>query len=194
VPWVAPVGVSGGLNTGFTGIPDDSGLVRLGGGIAMLEPDLFRLWRGAAAAPQLDELVQSAAGERIEDAEGKVRDLEEEGLVVIESPDIEPVVRRLAISLVGDLLGNEGDARSPFIAVGRRGARIQLPVADFELLLRSDGATTVGTICDGLRGSPLSTDGSDVLRSICLGLPELVRHQVVRLDRPGEEAADGRRS
>ena len=187
MPWVVPVGASGGVNAGFGGIADGSGLVRLGDTIASLEPHLFRLWRLASAVLDIDELLATVMAQGVDEAETHLNALVEEGLMIIETEHVEADVSDLAISVVGELLGNRGDTDSSFVAAGRNGDQVRLPVTSFEILLRSDGATTVGVICDRV-GAVLEPDARPtLLEGVCDALPLLVRHDVVRLDRPRKD-------
>src|SRR5690349_4335305 len=71
--WLLPVGTPGGITSGFEGIPDGSGIVKLADKLGCLDPDQYRLWRAAAAAPQAEDLVEWAASRGIADAARRVR-------------------------------------------------------------------------------------------------------------------------
>lgn len=167
--WVMPVGAPGGLNSGFGGVVDGSGMVRLGSRILVLEPDLYRLWQRAAAVPELDELLAWADAEGIEDAESFVQRLREEGLLITETPDAFERIGAFALNVTGELVGNGTDPRGYFVVAGRNGSRLGVGIQVFEILLRSDGGTPLRALSDGLDG-------------LCGGLPALVRNDVVRLN------------
>ncbi len=51
----------------------------------------------------------------------------------------------------------------------------------FEVLLKSDGSTTVGALCADLAGASGAAEGL-ALDGVCGGLPALVRHGIVQLN------------
>jgi hypothetical protein len=179
--WVVPVGVAGGVNSGFGGIPDGSGIIRLADQVLIVEPDLYRLWQRAASAPELEQLLEWAAAEGIADAQDLVQDLLARGLLIAQSATLAPRVGPLAISMIGDLLGNGDDPQAPFVAAGRDGALIGVSLHLFELLLRCDGATAVEALCNGLDEAS-GASANHTLAGICEGLPVLVSNGIVRLN------------
>jgi TraM recognition site of TraD and TraG len=74
--WLLPVGTPGGICSGLDEIPDGSGIVRLGEQTMYLDPAMYRVWRAAAAAPQIEELIDWATTQGIGEAESLIRDLE----------------------------------------------------------------------------------------------------------------------
>ena len=146
--WLLPVGIPGGVNSGFQGVPDGSGIVRLGNEIACLETDHYRLWRAAAAALEVQQLAAWGVGHGITDARRRIRQLEDAELLIAEQPIVAPQIRGLAIHLIGECLGNGAEAAPFFIVRGRGGAILQVDGLLFELLLRTAGFDPISVTCD----------------------------------------------
>jgi hypothetical protein len=179
--WLLPVGTPGGICSGFTGIPDGSGIVGFGDDTMLLGSTGYRLWRAAAAAPERGELVQSASAEGVPDAESVVGSLAEEGLLIEQRAEIEGAIGRLALRLTGECLGNGTDRAPKFGVVGRNGTWINVDLYIFEVLLRSDGVSRISMICDALDNARPGLNDRSCLNRLVEGLPVLVRNGVVRL-------------
>jgi hypothetical protein len=178
--WLIPVGTPGGINSGLAGLPDGSGIVRLGTELIGLEADMYRLWRAAAAAPQAGELMSWAAGQGIEDAGERIRVLADMGLVIEDGPDAHQAVGSRALRLLGECLGNGADQGPAFVVLGRQNMQLQVDAYVYEILLHTDGVRPVAMTCaalDALR--PGVPAGIETLTS---GLPLLVRNEVVALE------------
>jgi len=189
--WLMPIGAPGGVNSGFVDVEDGSGMVRLGDEILVLEPDSYQLWRWAATVPEVDELLELADQEGFERAKSLVEGLIESGLMIEQAPAVTARVADLSISVVGDLLGNGSDPKGFFVIKGRTGARVDVAIQCFEVLLRSDGAKTVGAICSRLQNALESATPRSILECVCDALPVLVRNDIVRLNQPLAEERDG---
>jgi hypothetical protein len=180
--WLLPVGTPGGICSGLDEIPDGSGIVRLGEQTMYLDLAMYRVWRAAAAAPQIEELIDWATTQGIGEAESLIRDLEGADLVVAERPDVAARIGRLAIRLTGECLGNGGDRALKFTMIGQNGARLGVDAYFFELLFRTDGVSQISILCGALdeaRPELGYRPGLDALRD---GLPMLVRSGVVQVD------------
>jgi hypothetical protein len=178
--WLVPVGTPGGINSGVEGIPDGSGIVRLGTELIGLDLALYRLWRAAAAAPRAADLVSWGTGQGIPDAAERVRALADAGLLVEDGPGAHQQIGRLALRLIGECLGNGADRSPAFLVLGRGGRRMQVDACLFEILLRADGASPVAATCDALDAArPGRPPGIETLAA---GLPLLVRNEVVVLE------------
>jgi len=181
--WLLPVGTPGGINSGFDGIPNGSGIVRLGGELGCLEPDDYRLWRAAFAAPQAEELIDWGAERGIAGAADRVRQLEDDGLLLAESPTVSERFGALALRLIGECLGNGEEVSPVFFIGGRSGTRLQVDGFVFEVLLGCDGLGTVGAMCDTLDAMRSEPGYRARLETLTRSLPILVRSEVVQLER-----------
>lgn len=178
--WLVPVGTPGGINSGLDGVPDGSGIVRLGSELVVLDPGMYRLWRAAAAAPQAGDLISWAAAQGIADAEARVRALADAGLLVAGGPDARQRIGRLALRLLGECLGNGTDRGPAFVVLGRGATPVQVDACLFEILLRADGVSPVAATCEALDAArPGQPPGIETLAA---GLPFLVRSEVVALE------------
>jgi hypothetical protein len=180
--WLLPVGTPGGICSGMEGIPDGSGLVRLGDELMYVDSELYRIWRASGAAPETRELLDWAAARGISNAEVRIRSLLDAELVVEERPHVEARIGRLAIRLTGECIGNGTALGTKFAVLGRDGARVNVDAYSFEALLRSDGVTSVSTICDALEEELFADDQRACLSTLTAGLPILVRAGAIRLD------------
>jgi hypothetical protein len=189
--WVMPVGAPGGNNSGFADIEDGSGMVRLGEGILILAPESYQLWRWATTVPEVDELLALADQEGFERTQSLVEGLIESGLMIRQAADVRARMADLSISVVGDLLGNGSDPRGFFVITGRTGARVDVAIQCFEVLLRSDGTKTVGAICGRMQDALEAAAPRPILEYVCDALPVLVRNDIVRLNRPIVDERDG---
>lgn len=178
------VGAPGGTISGFSGIADGSGFLRLGAELMYLEAPRYRLWRATALAPERAGLLAWAAGDGIADAESLLRTLVD-ALLVAELRD-EPRIpaARLAITLTGEGVGN-GTGRDPaFAFLGRDGAAVRVSVLVFEALMRCDGRASIAQACEPVQAAA-PPGAPAVLQGLCAALPLLMRHGIVRLDLAG---------
>lgn len=180
--WLLPVGIPGGVNSGFDGVPDGYGIVKLGDKLGCLDPRHYRLWRAAAAAPQAEELIAWGTGRGIPDAAGRVRELEDAGLLIEEGPQVAERVGTLALRLIGECLGNGAEVGPVFLVGGRKGNQLQVDAYLFELLLHCDGVNPVWVTCDALDASRSEPRYRPRLKTLIDGLPLLVRNEVVLLE------------
>jgi hypothetical protein len=180
--WLLPVGTPGGINSGFDGVRDGSGIVRMGNNIGCLDLDGYRLWRAAAAAPQLDQLIAWGTSKGIPDAADRIRELGEAGLLVEEGPSAAECIGRLALRLIGECLGNGTDVSPVFLVGGRKGNRLQVDAYLFEVLLRCDGVSPVSITCDSLDKSRSEPGYRPRIQTLTDGLPALIRNEVVLLE------------
>jgi hypothetical protein len=181
-PSLLPVGTPGGINSGFDGIPAGSGTVRLGRYLVHLEPETYRLWRIAFATPERDHFVEWARSEGVTDAEQRIAELESDELLIEEGPAMVERVGAMVVRLLGECLGNGTKPTSRFQVAGRNGTLLAVSPFLYEILLRSDGATTLALICGALESAWPTSAGTSSLEAFCRALPELVRNQVVLLD------------
>jgi hypothetical protein len=180
--WLLPVGTPGGVNSGFNGLPEGYGIVRLGNEFACLEPDDYRLWRAAAAVIEAERLMAWGMSQDIADAAERVHQLEDAELLIPEGPDLAARIRGLAVRLIGECLGNGAEISPAFFVRGRGGALLQVDGFLFELLLRSDGLDPVSVMCDGLDATRSEPGYRPRIEALTEALPVLVRNEVVLLE------------
>jgi hypothetical protein len=170
------------MNSGFNGLPEGYGMVRLGTEFACLEPDDYRLWRAAAAAIDAEELRDWGISHGIADAVERVRQLENAELLIAEGPDVAERIRGLVVHLIGECLGNGAEISPVFFVRGRGGAILQVDGFLFELLLRSDGLVPVSVTCEGLDAMRPEPGYRPRIEALTEALPVLVRNGVVLLE------------
>lgn len=180
--WLLPVGTPGGINSGFDGMPDGSGFVRLGDKFLNLDANPYRLWHASLAAPQLEELTDWAVTVGINDAETIVRRLEAANLLIEGGREAETCIGRLAIRVTGECIGNGPDKGETFVILGRNGIQLKVNLYVFEVILRSNGACPVSVICDSLDKARTELGHPPSIELLSRDLPMLVRNGVVRLD------------
>lgn len=177
-----PVGRPGGINSGFDGVPAGSGTVRLGRQLVHLDAASYRLWRTAAAAPERNRFVAWARSEGSTDAERRLIDLESEGLLLEESPAMHLQVGNLTVTLIGECLGNGEEPTPKFAVIGRNNRPVMVTPYVYEILLRSDGATSIAAICAVVESAWPADAGTTCLEAFCRVLPHLVRNEILILD------------
>ena len=180
--WLLPVGTPGGINSGFDGIPDGSGIVRLGEEIIYLDLNLYRLWRAVAAAPQAMELRTWANAQGILAVDDCIRALKDAELLIEEGPDIQRRVGRLGFRLIGECLGNGKNLDPMFLVLGRNNAQLRVDVDLFELLMRCDGVSPISMMCSSLDASRPHSGWPPCIETLIAGLPTLVRNEVIQLE------------
>lgn len=179
--WLVPVGIPGGVNSGFEGIPAGSGIVRFGGQLICLDVSHYRLWRAAAAAPQAGQLIAWGTAQGIPDAADRVHQLQDAGLLIAEGPDVQQRVGGLALHLLGECLGNGADLSPVFFVLGRNKSKLQVDAYLFDVLLHSGGAGPVSVTCDALDAARPAPAYRPSIETLTEALPLLVRNEVVRL-------------
>lgn len=177
-----PVGTPGGINSGFDGMPDGYGIVRLGEEVIVLDESLYRLWLASAATPEVEELVKWGGDHGIPDVEALIKSLEDAELLIASDSKNVPRLGRLTLHLTGECLGNGADRGSKFSMRGRDGIEVDVDLYLFELLLRSDGVSAIESICDVLDKARPELARRPLVEALFDGLPVLVRSGVVRLD------------
>jgi hypothetical protein len=179
--WLLPVGVPGGTVSGFDGVPDGSGIVRHGNSTLYLEAHRYRLWRATDVGPEPGGLLKWAEQDGIPDAGSLLRTLQDASLVIERRVDPRLHAARIAVRLTGECLGN-GPTTSPLFAFsGRDEAIVQVDLALFETLLRSDGVSPIAGFCEQV-DAETPGDGPPVVERLYESLPLLVSTAVVRLD------------
>jgi hypothetical protein len=179
--WLLPVGTPGGINSGLDGIPDGNGVVRLGEDLVGLDWNLYRVWRAAAAAPQVEELRTWANTNGILAVDECISVLRDAGLLIEDGPHARLHVGRLALRLIGECLGNGSELSSTFFVVGRNNVQLQVDAYVFELLMRCDGLHPISAMCDLLDASAPQPGWPPCIDVLTAGLPMLVRNEVVQL-------------
>jgi hypothetical protein len=179
--WLLPVGTPGGINSGFAGTPDGCGVVRRGTDLVLLEPHVYRLWAAAASARQKDDLAAWATAQSIPRAEDQLQELED-ALLMIGEPGLKLRAGRIAIRLIGEIVGNGAACSTQFIALGQGGTKVGLDPYLFDLLLRTDGVTPISHYCESVDEIRRGQGCPSLLEALSDGLPPLVRTGVVRLD------------
>jgi hypothetical protein len=179
--WLLPVGTPGGINSGFDGVPDGSGVVLIGADMVILELDEYRLWQAAASAPEMEELLVWATTQGIAAAESLLRSLIDAGLILEGVPGVESQIGRLTMRLIGECVGNGPAPRTQFTVWGRDRTVLTVNVYLFEMLLRANGAISVVDLCEVIDKARPEQDRRQIelLRD---ALPLLVSSGVVRLD------------
>ncbi len=180
--WLLPVGIPGGINSGFAGMQAGSGVIRFGQDVLYLDQHSYLLWKQAATAAEMDDLVDWGVREGIADAKDLIRALVEARLLIEAGPSIGRQVGGLALRLTGECLGNGTESSSRFVVVGRNGVRLEVDLYFFEVLLRSDGAAPISRICGELDRARPGTMDRPFVDMFAEGLPLLVRNGVVQLD------------
>jgi hypothetical protein len=183
--WLLPVGIPGGANFGLSGISAGSGIVRMGTDMLVVPTVLYDTWLAAANFPDWDELLDWGKKGDVLDIEAQISALRHAGLLIVELPDAVSYIAPLAISLTGRCLGNTTENKTQFSVLGRDGAQVHLDLRLHEILLRSDGVTSVTAICQLLDGSLSDVAGTGSLEVVTRSLPVLMRYGVARVDRPG---------
>lgn len=180
--WLLPVGTPGGITSGLDGVPDGCGIVKFGNKWASLDADHYRVWRTAAAAPQLEDLLSWATTKGIPDAADRVHELEDAELLIQEAPNVAELIGELALRLIGECLGNGAGLSPIFLVAGRRGTKVQVDAHLFELLLHCDGVNPLATTCGALDGERSEPGYRPRIETLTTWLPVLIRNEVVLLE------------
>ena len=185
-PAVLAVGTAGGVTSGFDGLPDGGGLVRLGGELLSLDREEYRLWDACMLVPTREALLRQARKSRVPEPEGLLRQLFDAYLVVEFDSDPRTIERHaydLAARFTGRFTGN-GPHRSDrfLISTGTAGPFWAADVVLYEFLLQADGTTCIAQQCTRL-GAGRLPPGFSSIRHVVEWLPALLRVGLVNLDR-----------
>jgi hypothetical protein len=180
------IGTAGGVISGFAELADGGGLVRLGDSLQWVDPEQYRLWDAGLLAPTRSALLEWAARVGISGAEGLLRALVADRLMVEHARDPAGMRRQAvahSVRFIGYIVGN-GSGRSPrFLikAAAETSAVLVVDVALYHFLLWADGTTSMAEQCarHALDGLP---DGIDAVRHVAGQLPILMRAGVISLD------------
>ncbi len=185
-PRVLSVGTAGGITSGFDGLPDGGGLVRLGDDILSIDEEQYRLWDSGLLAPKMSALLQWAAHAGIDRPDEQLRELLTDHLMVEQARDPDELLRQAAahaVRFIGYFIGN-GPSRSPRFLV-KAGAEassvLAIDVVLYQFLLRADGTVPIAELCARLDidGMP---DDVDPARHVMEQLPVLLRAGVIGLE------------
>jgi hypothetical protein len=183
---VLAVGTPGGITSGFPGLPDGGGLVRLGPGLLSLDEDDYKLWDASQLAPAAGPLLEQAAQDGVADPAAVLAGLAAARLVMSYADEPEPVrnvAAGLSVRLTGRLIGN-GPYQSPHFLVAPYGGatpQLRVDVLVYQFLLRADGRTSVAELCATLDTVP-PDPGFVVERHVAGWIPALMRAGVIGLD------------
>lgn len=179
---IVPVGVPGGIVSAESDAGKATGIARLGGRIANVDTDLYRVWRLAALAPEPDELVAAAGAASISDPAGDVQILEEMGLLVREGHELRARADSLTLTLVGVCLGNRTEAEHRFTVAGRTGRAVIVDPAIYEVLLWATGARSLAAICERVDAGHGPRGDETTLDFLSRSISVFVRTDTVQLD------------
>jgi hypothetical protein len=177
-----PVGTPGGVCSGFGEMPDGSGIVRLGEQIVAMDAPMYRVWQAAAVVPQAEDLINWAAREGIAEPEDLIESLSGAGLFLEGQADVESRIAGLALCLTGACVGNGADRNPSFGLLGSDGARVNVDVRVFEIVLSANATVPLYATCAALDGA--RPGEQPYLKTLAAALPILVRNGVVRLESP----------
>lgn len=179
------MGTPGGVTSGFAGLPDGGGLVRLGPGLLSLDEDDYKLWDASQLAPAAGPLLEQAGQDGVADPAAVLARLEAARLVVTYADEPAPVrdiATRLSARLTGRLIGN-GPHRAPHFLVATYGAVPQLRVdaVVYQFLLSADGRTSIAGLCATI-DTAAAGPAFDAERHVMGWIPTLMRASLIGLD------------
>lgn len=182
---VLAVGTPGGVTSGFTGLPDGGGLVRLGRSLLSLSEDEYRLWDASQIAPTAGPLLEQSGQAGVPDPPAVLAGLEAARLVMTyadEPSSMRRVAAGLSIRLTGRLIGN-GPHRSPQFLVAPPGTAPQLrvDVVLYQVLLWADGRTSIAGLCAKI-DTAAPDPALDAEKHVIGWIPPLMRAGLVGLD------------
>jgi hypothetical protein len=182
---VLSVGTAGGITSGFVGLPDGAGLVRLGGSLLSLDEAEYQLWDAGLLAPATEPLLEQARQSGMAEPDRVLRELAEAGLVIDSAVD-PASARHLAgghaVRFTGRLVGN-GPHQSPRFLVGAGTAAppLTVDVVVYQFLLWADGRASITDQC-----ARLDTGGvpwcSDAAAHVAGWIPALLSADLISLD------------
>lgn len=188
------IGVPGGIISGFAGITDGEGVVRLGGEFVALEEPEYTLWDAGLLAPQRESLTRWGSDAGIADPDELIDAMLAGNLMTVHSAD--PAVAateasRLTVRLVGHLTGN-GPNRSPRFLVRPMAAgqaAVEVDAFVYEFLLRSRGPSSISARCARM-DVRMPEAGMGLDEHIYQQLPFLLRNGIITLDLATGELSD----
>jgi hypothetical protein len=181
-PSLLPVGTPCGMLSGFDGLADGGGLVRLGAEMIALEPSEYRLWDAIALRPSVAEIRTWAEGNELANAETLLRSLQRAGLVVewLDGDPADELAQRYGVGFIGRFVGNGPSGRDIFLlsdSSGRIAAGVDLLV--YEFLLWAQQGSSIREACDRIDAR---NSGVDLMHHVLAAVPILMRSGLVRLD------------
>jgi hypothetical protein len=185
-PRVLSIGTAGGITSGFDGLPDGGGLVRLGDDLLSIDKEEYRLWDAGLLAPMRDALLRQARETGLREPEALLRELAEAHLVVEYAH--EPAAIGLHASdhtarFTGRFTGNGPHRSARFlVGVGAAAPFLSVDVVLYEFLLWADGRASIAEQCARLATGGLPRGFSPV-QHVVESLPVLLRAGVISLDR-----------
>jgi hypothetical protein len=183
------IGTWGGVTSGFAGIPEGHGVVRLAGNLISLDPDEHKIWAATRLALAEEPLLKQATLDGVANPFRTLADLQAEGLVIAAADGLESahrIARQVTATLIGELVGN-GPHWSPQFAVRASAASppTMVDVLVYQFLLVADGSAPIADLCTKIGTVP--PDGADLVEHVTSWLPTLLRSGLVRLDVPARE-------
>jgi hypothetical protein len=181
---LVPVGLGGGINSGFPDVPNGWGTIRLGDHLEHLDRASYRLWRQAAKAMSREQLIAWGTTNGIGFAKQLIDELVEPGLLVdVGSPD-GAALQRLIPIMIGECGGNGAQISPDFSILGRRGAHVRTDGLGFQFLLRCNGRHSVVELCDAVDGTRPSEITYRFFDRFQVDGPAWIRDEVLMLDAP----------
>jgi hypothetical protein len=179
------VGTPGGIVSGFEGLPDGSGVVKLGDQLLSLDAARYRLWEAIHVAPTYAALHALAGAEANESAESLLPPLMDAGLIVDWTDDGDRftiLAQAHSVRFIGRLLGNGGRRNEAFV-LGETGSRAVARVDSllYEFLLWTDGQASIVDRCRRLDTSSFGL-AVDAVQHVVAALPVLMRTGMIQLD------------
>jgi hypothetical protein len=196
---VLAVGTPGGVTSGFAGLPDGGGLVRLSDRVFSLDEEDYKLWDASQLAPAAGPLLEQAGRDGVADPAAVLARLEAARLVTAytdEPGSAHDLAATLSIRLTGRLIGN-GPYQSPYFLVAPHGAAPQLRVdaVVYQVLLWADGKTSIAGLCARI-DTAAAGPAFDAGRHVTGWIPMLMRAGLIGLDLADQaspaDQADGR--
>jgi hypothetical protein len=189
---VLAIGTSGGVTSGFAGIRDGDGLVRLGASLRALSEDEYKLWSASQLAPAVGPLLEQAGQAGVQAPGRTLLELEAAGLVITCADDpasVQHMAAGLTVRLTGRLIGN-GPHQSPrfLVSAGAGAPALRVDVVVYQFLLWADGKRSIAQICTEIDTGPQGAR-FDAAGHVVGWIPALLRASLVGLDLAG--APDG---
>jgi hypothetical protein len=185
---VLAIGTSGGVASGFAGLSDGDGLVRLGGSLLSLSEDEYKLWDASQLTPAAGPLLEQARQAGVADPVRTLLELEAASLVMTyadEPGSARRMATGLSVRLTGQLIGN-GPHQSPHFLLSAGGAAPQLrvDVVVYQFLLWADGRTPIAELCARIDVAG-PNPAFDAEMHVVGWIPALMRAGLIGLDLAG---------
>lgn len=185
---VLAIGTSGGVTSGFVGISDGDGLVRLGGSLLSLSEDEYKLWGASQLAPAAGPLLDQAGQAGVAEPDRTLLELEAAGLVITCADDpasAQQMATSLTARLTGRLIGN-GPHQSPHFLVSARSEApaLRVDVVVYQFLLWTDGRRSIAQMCAEIDTGPHGAR-FDTAAHVVGWIPALLRASLIGLDLAG---------